>query len=110
VFLLLAAVLALAGCGRKTTEVVITDTVPRAAAAETAEPVRSAAEPEKPDPEADAGESAVEAYVVNRNSRVFHRPDCGSVGKIAEKNRMDTETTREDLIRQGYDPCGICKP
>lgn len=49
-------------------------------------------------------------FVLNSNTKKFHRPSCKSVGKMAEKNKRTVESTREDLIRQGYDPCDICKP
>ncbi len=102
--LLLVLMTALAGCGRRTTEVLITEHGP--AAAEMPEAVRASEASSSP-----AGDpAAIESYVINRNSRVFHRPSCSSVGKIAEKNREDVETTREDLIAQGYDPCKSCKP
>ena len=122
VLLVCAAVFALSGCGRKTTEVVIQDMSPETVSAARSEAVRAGDVPEASDPtsgpessgdlSADSPEdsSAVESYVVNRSSRVFHRPSCSSVGKIAEKNRLDTETTREDLIRQGFEPCKNCKP
>lgn len=49
-------------------------------------------------------------YVLNTNSKKFHSPDCSSVEKMSEKNRKDYTGTREELIEQGYDPCGICDP
>lgn len=54
--------------------------------------------------------SAEEAYVVNTNTGKFHRPDCGSVKDMEPSNRRDYEGTREDLIAQGYEPCGRCRP
>ena len=53
---------------------------------------------------------AEETYVVNRNTKVFHRPDCSSVGKMKPENRETVTDGREDLIGQGYSPCGSCKP
>lgn len=49
-------------------------------------------------------------YVVNTNTGKFHYPSCKSVGKIKDKNRMDYTGTRSELIAQGYEPCGSCKP
>ena len=49
-------------------------------------------------------------YVLNTNTKKFHFPGCSSVGKISAKNRKDIESTREDLISQGYSPCKICNP
>ena len=49
-------------------------------------------------------------YVLNKNSKKFHLPDCSSVGSIKEQNRSDYKGSRDDLIKQGYAPCGSCKP
>lgn len=53
---------------------------------------------------------AEETYVLNTNSYKFHREDCSSVSKIKDTNKETFIGTREDLILQGYEPCGICKP
>ena len=55
-----------------------------------------------------AGEAAI--YILNTNSKKFHQPDCSGVSSISESNRQKVRTTREDLIAQGYVPCGTCKP
>ena len=57
-----------------------------------------------------AEDPAARDYVVNTNSNRFHLPDCESVDQIADHNRQDVHTTREDLISQGYEPCGSCRP
>ena len=49
-------------------------------------------------------------YVVNLNSERFHLPDCEGADQIADHNRQDVHTTRDDLIAQGYEPCGSCQP
>lgn len=64
---------------------------------------------EKGATETDEGKG-VAAYVLNTNSKKFHRPDCSSVGQMSAKNREDVEDTREDLIANGYDPCKRCNP
>lgn len=51
-----------------------------------------------------------QTYVLNTNSMKFHYPSCSSAQKISSKNRKDYTGTREDLINQGYDPCGNCHP
>ena len=53
---------------------------------------------------------ALETYVLNNNTKRFHNPKCSSVQEIKPSNREDVEATREDLIAQGYMPCGRCKP
>lgn len=49
-------------------------------------------------------------YVLNTNTEKFHYPDCPSVENISAKNRRDFTGTREELVSQGYEPCGRCKP
>lgn len=49
-------------------------------------------------------------YVVNINTRKFHYPRCSSVNKMKESNKLYYTGTRDDLISQGYDPCGNCHP
>ncbi|MBM6722540.1 DNA/RNA non-specific endonuclease [Pseudoflavonifractor phocaeensis] len=55
-------------------------------------------------------EPAVMEYVLNTNSMKFHYPDCSSVADMSAKNREDYTGTREDLLAQGYSPCGVCFP
>lgn len=57
-----------------------------------------------------AVESGEEHYILNTNSNKFHLPSCSSVDDMSEKNREDYYGSREDLIAQGYDPCGSCHP
>lgn len=49
-------------------------------------------------------------YVLNTNSKKFHRPDCSGVESMSDKNRQDTVADRDELIAQGYSPCAICNP
>ena len=55
-------------------------------------------------------EQQAQTYILNTNSKKFHHPDCSSVSKISENNKQVFEGTREELIDDGYSPCGICKP
>lgn len=50
------------------------------------------------------------AYVVNVSSRKFHDPSCSAVEKISPANRSDVSASRAELLDEGYDPCGLCKP
>jgi DNA-entry nuclease len=63
-------------------------------------------ESQKPD-----GGEAVK-YIANTNpsSMKFHKPDCSSVAKMSEKNKLEIVATREQMIADGYKPCGICNP
>lgn len=49
-------------------------------------------------------------YVLNTNSKKFHYPSCSGAADIAEWNRKEVKATRQELIDQGYDPCGLCEP
>lgn len=60
-------------------------------------------EPTEPEPEG-------RNYVLNLNSWKFHYPSCSSADDIKASNRKDVVATREELINQGYVPCGRCHP
>lgn len=49
-------------------------------------------------------------YVLNTKSKKIHLPDCSSVAKIEEDNKEVTDKSKEELLREGYEPCGSCKP
>ncbi|WP_027430192.1 DNA/RNA non-specific endonuclease [Lachnospira multipara] len=57
-----------------------------------------------------AGSSPSSSYVLNTNTKKFHRPSCGSVSTIKDSNRQDYTGQRQDLINQGYEPCKKCNP
>lgn len=68
----------------------------------------------KPDPKPvpTQAENVVGAkdYVLNRNSKKFHNPECSSADAIKPSNRLDKKDTRDNIISQGYDPCKRCTP
>lgn len=49
-------------------------------------------------------------YVLNNSTMKFHYPGCNSVDDILPGNRSDVVARRQDIIDQGYSPCGRCKP
>lgn len=53
---------------------------------------------------------AVKTYILNTNSKKFHDPSCSGAKTIKDSNRQTYEGSREDLIKQGYEPCGKCRP
>ncbi len=55
-------------------------------------------------------ETAEHDYILNTNTLRFHYPDCGSVQDMKEHNRKAYHGSREELIEQGYRPCGNCRP
>lgn len=61
-----------------------------------------------PDP-GDA-QAAAETYILNTNTMKFHKPDCSSVDDMEEHNKQEYTGNRADLMADGYEPCGRCKP
>jgi len=55
-------------------------------------------------------DSSSAKYILNTNTKKFHYPSCGSAGRIAAKNYGESNESREQLIAQGYSPCGNCDP
>lgn len=55
-------------------------------------------------------ESAGGDYVLNVSSQKFHLPSCPGAKAISEKKRREYTGSREDLLSQGYTPCGSCDP
>lgn len=61
--------------------------------------------------EAPSEDSGIEEdFILNTSSKKFHRPDCSGAASMDPANRQEVTCTRESLIRQGYEPCGNCKP
>ncbi len=54
-------------------------------------------EPEIVETPAEISSSAT--YICNTNMGKFHYPSCSSVSQMAEKNKLEVTTTREELIR-----------
>ena len=54
--------------------------------------------------------SAEKTYVLNTNTHKFHDPDCSSVSQMKEKNKRIVTESRDQIIADGYDPCGRCHP
>lgn len=50
------------------------------------------------------------SYIVNKNTKKFHNPDCRSVTGMKESNKKYLTCGRSDAIAQGYSPCGNCNP
>lgn len=60
------------------------------------------ARPEEDEPEV--------SYILNTSSKKFHLPTCSGASSMKKENREEYTGSREDLIAQGYEPCGTCKP
>lgn len=53
---------------------------------------------------------AKQTYILNTKTQIFHDPTCSSVDDMKASNKQTYTGSREDLIDQGYTPCGRCKP
>lgn len=49
-------------------------------------------------------------YVLNINTKKFHHTGCRSVKQMKESNKLELSSTRDEVIAQGYSPCGNCNP
>ena len=49
-------------------------------------------------------------YVLNTNTKRFHRSTCYEVKKIKSSNKKTYTGTRKDVIAKGYSPCKKCNP
>ena len=49
-------------------------------------------------------------YILNTNSRKFHKPSCRSVELMKPENVQAASASREEVMEMGYTPCGNCKP
>lgn len=68
-------------------------------------------EPPQTEPPTNAPvETVTQDYILNTNTKKFHYPTCSSAKDIKSSNRSDYSGTREEIINQGYKPCGRCHP
>ena len=51
-----------------------------------------------------------ECYIINTNSKKFHKDSCSSVKDMSKENMQIYNGLKTDLIDAGYSTCGICKP
>lgn len=49
-------------------------------------------------------------YILNINSMKFHRPDCSGLQNMNPKNKKEYIGSKDNLKKDGYDPCKICNP
>lgn len=96
----------------ETEPILVETTPPETTAPETDIPETTLAEtlPPETEPETIAEEPTEITYVLNKNTKKFHKPTCASVKKIKAKNYEAFTGTREEAIANGYDPCKNCKP
>ncbi|MBS6532486.1 MAG: DNA/RNA non-specific endonuclease [Oscillospiraceae bacterium] len=51
-----------------------------------------------------------ETYILNTKSKKFHLPGCSGAADMSPANWQEFSGGRQELLDQGYAPCGICKP
>lgn len=51
-----------------------------------------------------------QVYIINSNTKKFHKPDCPSAQDIKGDNKKTYKGDRKKLIENGYEPCQRCKP
>lgn len=51
-----------------------------------------------------------QTYILNTNTKKFHKPSCSSVKQMSEKNKKEYTGNRDDVVSQGYSPCKRCNP
>ena len=52
----------------------------------------------------------IKTYILNTNTKKFHKPTCKSVKQMSAKNKKQCKCTRDELIKKGYSPCKNCNP
>lgn len=61
-------------------------------------------------PENNEQNNKKETYILNTNSKKFHKENCNNAKDISEKNKKVYNGTKDELIDDGYSSCGSCKP
>lgn len=56
------------------------------------------------------GQQDGQTYILNENTKKFHDPGCSGADDIKKKNKREFTGTRDELIEDGYEPCGRCQP
>ncbi|MCI8512094.1 MAG: MBL fold metallo-hydrolase [Lachnospiraceae bacterium] len=90
----------------------ITFNVPPSESWKAGEPTGSSGTQQIQNKENEASDLTAEntTYVLNRNTKKFHKPDCSSVETIKDANRTDTTQSRDAILESGYVPCKRCNP
>lgn len=60
--------------------------------------------------EAEPSDTKEQMYILNKNTKKFHKPECSGAKKIKAKNKGEYAGSRQTLIDEGYEPCGNCNP
>ena len=52
----------------------------------------------------------VQTYVLNTNTKKFHKESCNSAKSMDASNKKIYKGSRQEIIDMGYEACGVCKP
>ena len=55
-------------------------------------------------------EDITDTYIVNLNTKKFHKPSCSSISQMSKKNKKQYKGKRSSLINNGYEPFKNCNP
>lgn len=61
-------------------------------------------------PEVKPDDSELQTYILNTDSKKFHKETCSHANNISADNRDTYTGNRNDLLDLGYIACGTCKP
>lgn len=48
------------------------------------------------------------SFILNTHTKKIHMPGCRGVKQMADRNKLECESTINELIKQGYEPCKMC--
>ena len=51
-----------------------------------------------------------QTYILNKNTKKIHYASCRCIEDMSEQNKEEYIGTRSEILNQGYDACGVCKP
>lgn len=57
-----------------------------------------------------AAEANVQTYVLNTNTKKFHKESCNSAKSMDASNKKIYTGSRQEIIDMGYEACGVYKP
>ena len=57
-----------------------------------------------------AAEANVQTYVLNTNTKKFHKESCNSAKSMDASNKKIYTGSRQEIIDMGYEAWGVCKP
>jgi len=79
------------------------------AAADRGEPKSDVTGPVTQEQGEQSGQQVEYEYVASKNSKVFHKKDCGAAARISSENLIGF-SSRGEAIQSGRRPCKICNP